>query len=156
MGPDLIPCHLAICENRKEGIDGVVGEGPAILRERRWARGTIREDLRQHRPCHPHRFLRAIPTRMLQRMSEGGNETDIVRLPCEIGISLRAGETEKKEKLQGPRAALRLDPTPIRAVRSNQRAVPQANCFAPQGKVGHFEHDAAHIFVGEEIVTSEL
>ncbi len=154
MGPYLIPRHLVICENRKEGIDGVVGESPAILRERRWARGIIREDLRQHCPCHPPRFLRDIPTRMLQRMSEGGNETDIVRrLPCEVGISLRAGETEDKEKLQGPRAALRLDPTPVRAVRPNQRAVPQANCFAPQGKVGHFEHDAAHILVGEEIVT---
>ncbi len=148
MGPYLIPRHLAICENRKEGIDGVVGESPAILRERRWARGIIRGDLRQHCPCHPPRFLRDIPTRMLQRMSEGGNETDIVRrLPCEVGISLRAGETEDKEKLQGPRAALRLDPTPVRAVRPNQRAVPQANCFAPQGKVGHFEHDAAHILV---------
>jgi len=42
MGPHLIPRHLAICENRKEGIDGVVGESPAILRERRWARGIIR------------------------------------------------------------------------------------------------------------------
>jgi hypothetical protein len=156
MGPDLIPCHLAICENRKEGIGGVVRESPAILRKRRWARGIIREDLRQYGPSHPPRFLRVIPTHMLQRMAEGGNETDIVRLPCEIGISLRAGETEKKEKLQGPRAALRLDPTPIRAVRSNQRAVPQANCFAPQGKVRNFEHDAAHILVGEEIVTGEL
>jgi hypothetical protein len=89
MGPYLIPRHLAICENRKEGIDGVVGESPAILRERRWARGIIREDLRQHCPCHPPRFLRDIPTRMLQRMSEGGNETDIVRrLPCEVVRSL--------------------------------------------------------------------
>jgi hypothetical protein len=35
MGPYLIPRHLAICENRKEGIDGVVGERPAILRESR-------------------------------------------------------------------------------------------------------------------------
>jgi hypothetical protein len=32
MGPDLIPRHLAICENRKEGIGSVVGESPAILR----------------------------------------------------------------------------------------------------------------------------
>jgi hypothetical protein len=49
---------------------------------------------------------------MLQRMSEGVNETDIIRrLPCEVGISLCAGKTEDKEKLQGPRPALRLDPT---------------------------------------------
>src|ERR1700682_1625149 len=132
MRPYLIPRHLAICENRKEGIDSVVGEGPTILRERRWAPRIIRQDLRQHCPCHPPCFLRDIPTRMLQRMCEGVNETDIIcRLPCEVGVSLRAGETEYKEQLQGPCAALRLDPTLVPAVRPNQRAVPQANCFAP-------------------------
>jgi hypothetical protein len=48
---------------------------------------------------------------VLQRVREGGNETGIVRrLPCEVGISLGAGETEDEEKLQGPRSALRLDP----------------------------------------------
>src|ERR1700730_11313053 len=97
MGPYLIPRHLAICENRKEGIGGVVGESPAILRERRWARGIIEEDLRQHCTCHPPRFLWDITTPMLQRMSEGDHEIDIVRrLPREVGISLRAGETEDK------------------------------------------------------------
>ena len=120
MGPDLIPCHLAICENRKEGIGGVVRESPAILRKRRWARGIIREDLRQYGPSHPPRFLRVIPTHMLQRMAEGGNETDIVRLPCEIGISLRAGETEKKEKLQGPRAAW-IQPPSVPSARTSVR-----------------------------------
>ena len=129
MRPYLVPRHLAICENRKEGIDSVVGESPAILRERRWAPRIIRQDLRQHCPCHPPCFLRDIPTRMLQRMSEGVNETDIIRrFPCEVGISLCAGKTEDKEKLQGPRPALRLDPTLVRAVRPNQRAVPLSNC----------------------------
>ena len=133
MGPYLIPRHLAICENRKEGIGGVVGESPAILRERRWARGIIREDLRQHCLCHPPRFLRAIPTRMLQRMSEGGNETDIVRrLPCEVGISLRA---DKKDGLRGQRAAIRLDPSPALAF---QRTGPQANLFESKDRVGNF------------------
>jgi hypothetical protein len=134
MRPYLVPRHLAICENRKEGIDSVVGKSPTILWERRWAPRIIRQDLRQHCPCHPPCFLRDIPTRMLQRMSEGVNETDIIRrLPCEVGISLCAGKTEDKEKLQGPRPALRLDPTLVRAVRPNQRAVPQANCLASQG-----------------------
>jgi hypothetical protein len=106
MRPDLIPRHLAICENRKKGIGSAVDESPAILRERRWAGGIIREDIRQHRPCHPPCFLPAVPTHMLQCMSEGGNETDTVRrLPCKVGISLRAGETEDKEKLQGLRQA---------------------------------------------------
>jgi hypothetical protein len=53
--PYLIPRHLAICEDSQEGIDGVIGESPAILREGRWARGVIGEDLRQHCPCHPLR-----------------------------------------------------------------------------------------------------
>ena len=56
----------------------------------------------------------------------------------------------------GPRAAIRLDPVPARAVCRDQRAGPEANLFRPQGRVGHFEHDAAHVFVGEEIVAGEL
>ena len=58
--------------------------------------------------------------------------------------------------MQGPRAAVRLDPVPARAVRRDQRAGPKANLFRPQGRVGHFQHDAAHVFVGEEIVAGEL
>ena len=80
MGPYLIPRHLAICENRKEGIGSVVGESPAILRERRWARGIIREDSPAASSL-PTRFASCgiYFTHMLQCKSEGGNETDIVR-----------------------------------------------------------------------------
>jgi hypothetical protein len=54
---------------------------------------------------------------VLQRVREGGNESDIVRrLPGEVGISLRAGKTEDEEELQGPRAALRRNPAPARAI----------------------------------------
>ena len=82
---------------------------------------------------------------------EDGDETGIVRrLTREVGISLRA---DKEDSLRGQRAAVRLDPTPARAV---QRAGPQANPFGPKGRVGHFQHDAAHVFVGEEIVAGEL
>jgi hypothetical protein len=36
------------------------------------------------------------------------------------------------------------------------RASPKANLFRPQGRVGHLQHDAAHVFVSEEIVAGEL
>jgi hypothetical protein len=39
---------------------------------------------------------------VLQRVREGGDETDIIRrLPGEVGISLRAGKTDDEEELQG-------------------------------------------------------
>ena len=97
MGANLIARHLPICKQSQEGIDGIVGESPAILRERRWAGGIIREDLRQHYPCHPPCLLGRIATRMLQRVREGGNETDILRrLHGEVGISLRAGNRGRR------------------------------------------------------------
>jgi hypothetical protein len=94
---------------------------------------------------------------VLQRVREGADETDIVlRLSGEVGNSLRAGKTEDKEELQGPRAALHLDPAPYRSIRREQSAVPQAKLFESQSRVGHFQHDAAYILVGEKIVASEL
>jgi hypothetical protein len=47
MGANLIARHLPICKQTQEGIDGVVGESPAILRERRRALGIIGQDLRR-------------------------------------------------------------------------------------------------------------
>ena len=74
---------------------------------------------------------------MLQRVREGGDETDIIRrLPAEVGISLRAGKTDDEEELQRLRATLRLDPVPARAVRRDQRAVPKANLFRPRAELG--------------------
>jgi len=111
VGSYLILRHFPVCEDSQEGIDGVVSERPAIVREGCPVRGIIGQDLRQHCPCHPPCFRRRIPTSVLQRVREGGNETGIVRrLPGEIGISLRAGKTEDEEELQGPRTALRRNP----------------------------------------------
>jgi hypothetical protein len=91
------------------------------------------------------------------RARERVNETGIVRrLPGEVGISLRAGKTEDEEELQGPRTVLRCNPASVGAMRRNQCAVPQANLFRRQSQVGHFQHDAAHVLVGEEVVSSEL
>jgi acyl-[acyl carrier protein]--UDP-N-acetylglucosamine O-acyltransferase len=40
--PYLVFRHLPICEDSQEGIDGVVGQCPAIVREGRRPRGVIR------------------------------------------------------------------------------------------------------------------
>src|ERR1700691_2410375 len=91
---------------------------------------------------------------MFQSVRKDGNETCIVRwLPGEVSVVLLAG---KKGDLVGPRPAIRLDPAPTRAVCWNQRASPQRNLFRPKKRVGHFQHDAANIFVCEEIPTREL
>ena len=151
VGPYLVPRHLPVCEDSQEGISGIVGECPAIAREGRRARGVIGQHIRQQCSRHTPCFLRRIPTRVFQLVREDGDETGIVRrLTREVGISLRA---DKEDGLRGQRAAIRLDPTPARPV---QRAGPQANPFGSKDRVRHLQHDAAHIFVGEEIVTGEL
>ena len=93
---------------------------------------------------HPHAPARA------RRRGRNGHRPPA---PSEVGSVLLAG---KEGSLVGPRAAIRLDPTPAHAVCRDQRADPQANLFPPQNRVGHFQHDAANIFVGEEIVAGEL
>ena len=151
VGPYFVPRHLPVCEDSQEGIGGIVGECPAIGREGRRASGVIGQHVRQQCSRHTPCFRRRIPTRVFQRVCEDGDETGIVyRLTREVGISLPA---DKKDGLRGQRAAIRLDPTPARAV---QRAGPQVNPSRSKDRVGHLQHDAAHVFVGEEVVTGEL
>ena len=148
MGACLVPRYLPVCEDSHEGIAGVVGECAAIAWEGCRARGVIGQHVRQQRPGHPPCFLRGIPARMFQRVREDGDETGIVRrLTSQVGISLPA---DKKDGLRGQRAAIGLDPTPARA---GKRAGPQANPCRSKDRVGHFQRDAAHVFVGEEVVT---
>src|SRR5215831_1400712 len=97
-GPTISPVTLPFVKDSQEGINAVVGESPAILWEGGWARGVIGQDLRQHCPSHAPGFLRHIPTRMLQRMREAGDETGIFhRLPSKVGISLRPGKSQDEE-----------------------------------------------------------
>jgi len=71
-----------------------------------------------------------------QRMSEG-QRTDIVRrLPCEVGISLPP-ERRGQGSCRGRGASAWIKPRPVPS--ANQRAVPQANCVAPQAKLGTVE-----------------
>jgi hypothetical protein len=90
-------------------------------------------------------------TRVFQRVREDGYETGIVRrLTRKVGLSLHA---DKKNGLRGQRAAIRLDPT---SFRRGKRPGPQVNPFRSKDRVGHFQRDAANIFVDEEVVTGEL
>ena len=130
VGPYLILRHLSICEDGKEEIDDVVGECPAIVREGRRPRGIIGEDVRQQGPCHPRCFLRRIPTRVLQRVREDGDETGIVRrLRGEIG---GFSSPARKGSLRGPRAAIRLNPFPARC--AVQRAMPTGPPLSDPGQ----------------------
>src|SRR3954452_20049547 len=88
---------------------------------------------------------------MLQRVRKGCDKPCVIRRLCgEVGASLVARE---EDGLRRPRPAVSLDPETVRPV---QRPNPKANLFRSQGRVGHFQHDTAHIFLGEEIRAGEL
>src|ERR1700674_570480 len=90
---------------------------------------------------------------MLEGMREGADETGVVLWLCgAIGLVLLAG---KERRLGRSCSALPLDPTPA-AVRRNQRARIKAHQTFPQRRVGHFQRDAANVFIAEEILANEL
>jgi hypothetical protein len=96
VGPYFILRDLPIREDSQEGILDVVGECPAIGREGRRARGVIAQEVRQQCPCNPPCFLRRIPTGVLQRVREDGDEAGIVRrLPAQVGGILLAGQEDR-------------------------------------------------------------
>src|SRR5882757_9838287 len=101
VGRYLLSRHPPVREDSQENITDVVGECPAIARESRWASGVIGEHVRQQCPCQPPRFFRGIPTRVLKRVREDGEETRIFRrLTRKIGIPLLAN---KERNLEGQR-----------------------------------------------------
>src|SRR5882757_7840196 len=147
----IISCHLSICEDGNEAIHNVIGEFPAIPRVGRRPCGIIKEDVRQQSFCHPRCFLWGIPPRVLQGVREDSDETGIVlRLRSDVDTLLITG---KEYRLRRERAAVRRDPFPTLAVHS---AMPQAHLSSDQGRGGYFQHDAADVLFGEEIVTGEL
>src|SRR5882762_866755 len=90
---------------------------------------------------------------MLEGMRESTDETCVVlRLRGAIGFVLLAG---KERRLGRSCSALPLHPTPA-AIRRNQRARIKAHQTFPQRGVGHFQRDAANVFIAEEILTDEL
>ena len=70
------------------------------------------------------------------------------RLRSEVSGPFVAG---KEDGLRRQRATIGLNPFAARAV---ERARPKANRFAPQRGVGHFQHNAAYVLVGEKIVAA--
>src|SRR6267142_6275598 len=148
--PYFVPSHPSICEDAHEQIERIVGECPAVIGKGRRARWVVRQDIWKQCPRYPPRLSRRIPTRVLQSVCESSKETPILsRLTREVGISL----FDEQDSLRRTRSALRLDPTA--AIACRERARPQADLLRPQSRVRHFEDDAAHIFVSEEIVARE-
>ena len=45
--PNLISCHLPVCEDREENVDNIVGECPAIVRKGRRAARVIGKNVWQ-------------------------------------------------------------------------------------------------------------
>src|ERR1700730_276238 len=96
VGPDLVPGHLAVREDRQEGVGRIVGERTAIARKKRGTRRVVGQDVGQQCSRHPPCFLRRIATGVLQRMREDGDETGIVRRFARVvATSLRADEKDR-------------------------------------------------------------
>ena len=108
-------------------------------------------DIRQQCPRYAQCLLWGVPTGVLQRVRKDGDEMGVVRRLCgKVSIPLLAG---KKDRLRGQRTAVSLHPTAARAV---QRPHPKVDFFRPENRVWHFQDNAAHVFVGEEILPGEL
>src|SRR6266851_6144027 len=107
MGPYFVFRHLSICEDANKNIERIVGEGPAVIGERRRARRVIRQNSWEQCPCHSLRLGRRIPPGVLQSVREGSKEAPIVRrFTREVGISF----FDKNDRLRRPGSALHLDP----------------------------------------------
>src|SRR5262245_7215738 len=149
--PNLVLRHPPVCEDSHERVTGVDGERATIVREGCWAGGIIGHHIGQQAQRYSPCPLRRIPTYVLERVCEDGNEAAIVRrFARQVGLSLRSN---KKDSLRGQRAAVCLNPILDRA---DQRTGPQANPFGRKVSVRHFQYDAAHILISEKIVASEL
>ena len=76
--PHVISSHLAVCEDGKKDINGVVSKCSAICRVGRRLAGIVRQDIRQKHLGSPLCCLRRISPRVLQRVREDIDETRIV------------------------------------------------------------------------------
>src|SRR6476646_8827171 len=139
MGPYSVFCDPSIGEDVNKGIERIVGECPAVIRERRWARRVIRQNIWKQCSRHSLRFRQRISTCVLQSVRECSKETPIVRRrTSEVGISF----FDKYDRLRRPRSALYLDPAAAIPWRKSSR--PQADLLSSQSRVRYFKNDAAH------------
>src|SRR5262249_3670918 len=149
--PNLVRRHPPVCEDSHERVTGVVGERATIAREGCWAGGIIGHHIGQQAQCRSLCPLRRISTYVLERVCEDGNEAAIVRrFAGQVGFSFHSNE---EDSCRGQRAPVCLNPI---LDRGDQRTGPQANLFGPKVSVRHFQYDATHILISEEIAASEL
>src|SRR5262245_61928917 len=151
MRPDLISRHFPVCENRKEDVNNVVLESPTILRIGCRPARVVGKNVWQQLSRGADRVLTRVAARVFQLVCKDADEASIIRwLPAEIRVSLLPGE---KNRLQWSSTAVCLDPAfPL----SIHCASPDSHLFVRQSRVRQFKHDAAHILIGEEIITSKL
>src|SRR4029077_5073219 len=143
--------HLPICHDANKRVKRIVGKSSTVIMKTRRARRVVRQNVWKQCPRHSLRLSRRISACVLQSVREPGNETPIIRgLTRKVGISF----FDKYDRLRGTGSALYLNPAAIITWRKCAR--PQANLSCPKSRVRYFNNDAAHIFVGEEIVAREL
>src|SRR2546421_4242289 len=148
--PNLI-CHVSVRVYRKEKIDNVIGQRPAIVRKARRLARMIGKNIWQQLSCDGLCLLRSIAARVFQLVREHADETIIIRwLPGEVCLPLLSNE---ENRLQWSCTSVCLDPAFPSFV---HRASPDPHFIASQIRVGQFNHDAANIFVDEEVVPGEL
>src|SRR5882672_6754836 len=144
-------CHVSVRVYRKEKIDNVIGQRPAIVRKARRLARMIGKNIWQQLSCDGLCVLRSIAARVFQLVREHADETIIIRrLPAEVSLPLLSDE---ENRLQWSCTSVCLDPAFPSFV---HRASPDPHFIAFQIRVGQFKHDAANIFVEEEVVPGEL
>src|SRR5216683_916510 len=148
--PDLIG-HVSVRVHRKENVGNVIGQRPAILRKGYRAARIKGENVWQQRFRDGFGVLRRVATRVFQFVREHAYEAIIICwVSAEVFGSLLAG---KENRLQGPSPTVRLNPAVCSLVHC---ASPNPYRFGSQSRVGQFKHDAANIFVCEEVIPCEL
>src|SRR5712691_1039458 len=148
--PNLI-CHVSVRVYREEKIDNVIGQRPAIVRKARRLARIIGKNIWQQLSCDGLCLLRSIAARVFQLVREHADEAIIIRrLATEVCLPLLSNE---ENRLQWYCTPVCLDPAFLRFI---HRASPDPHFISSQFRVGKFNHDAASIFVFEEVVPGEL
>src|SRR3954468_22706622 len=150
---DFISGDLSVGENGEKDVGNVVVQCAAVVGEGRGAFGVVVQNVGQQFCCRLFRCLGCVAASVFQRVGEDRNEARVIDwLGGGGGIIWVDG---KEGSLVGTGAAIRLCPA-AHTIRWNQCAGPYANGFRPKLRVGHFQHDAANIFVGKKIASGEL
>src|SRR6267143_1385088 len=148
--PNLI-CHVSVRVYREEKIDNVIGQRPAIVRKARLLVRMIGKNIWQQLSCDGLCVLRSIASCVFQLVREHADEAIIIRwLSAEVSLPLLSNE---ENRLQWSGTPVCLDPAFCSFVHC---ASPNSHFIVPQSRVGQFNHDAANIFLLEEVVPREL